>query len=300
MTLSPPLPRRRLKMSATVRIACFLLLVASIASFDAAPLHAQRWPLESGYTYLSLGINGFRGNGYFGRTGGEVSVTRLEESTLRFYSEYGYSRYVTGTVNVPAYRTLTVQESADSPLHRVESPGDIELGLRIGIYPGENDAILLSGIFGIPLGETTNDEGLWSGDDEYDQAVLIGYGREFPSLAMRVSVQGGYHFRNDGFSDELLLNGCAELRPLNVLQLLLHVRYLQSQENGNPEFTGGRYGFGSNDRRFLMYGPELALWITRGFGLRASVFATTEARNMPSAALISAGLFLLVAPSRTH
>ncbi len=289
------LPRHGRRTFTTVRIFSLVILLTLL--FYAQESHAQRWPLERGYTYLRLGLNGFRGDQYFSGTGSEIPVQRLEENTWRFYSEYGYSRYVTGIVSVPAYRTLLVQENADAPVQRVESPGDIELGLRIGIYASDDDVILLSGYFGIPLGETANRDGLWSGDNEYDQTVMIGYGRHIKSLATRLSLQGGYHFRNDGYSDEVLINGNVELRPLDFLELTLRVRYLQSQENGDPAFSGGHYGFASNDRRFLMYGPEVALWITRGFGINASMYAVTDARNMPGATLFSAGFFLLVAPS---
>jgi hypothetical protein len=289
------LPRHGRHLFATVPIFSLILLAALLLNTGEA--QAQRWPLERGYTYLRLGLNGFHGDQYYGSNGSEVQVQRLEENTWRFYSEYGYSRYVTGIVSVPAYRTLLVQENAEAPVQRVESPGDIELGLRIGIFPGENDVILLAGYFGIPLGETANRNGLWSGDDEYDQTVMLGYGHYFERFAARLSVQGGYHFRNDGYSDEVLVNGDVELRPLDFLEFVLRVRYLQSQGNGDPTFAGGRYGFASNHRRFLMYGPEVALWITRDFGVSASVYATTDARNMPAATLFSAGFFLLVAPS---
>ncbi|MDT8324927.1 MAG: hypothetical protein RRA94_12505, partial [Bacteroidota bacterium] len=280
-------------LRAAERIVFHLPMIIGLFLLDVRPVPAQHWPLESGYTYLRLGLNSFRGDAYFGRTGGEIPLQRIEENTWKFYSEYGYSRFVTGIVSVPAFRTLLVQESADAPVNRVEAPGDIELGLRIGIFPGEHDAILLTGIFGIPLGETASREGLWSGDDEFDQTLLLGYGHYFEALSARLSIQGGYHFRSDGYSDEVLVNGRLELRPLHFLELRLHVRYLESQENGDPGFIGGKYGFSSNDRRFLMYGPEIALWITRGFGINTSVLAMTGARNMPSAAVFSAGLFLL-------
>ncbi len=277
----------------------FFFVAGAISLFSPA-LHAQTWPQEKGYTYLRFGLNGFRGDGYFGSSGSEIALQRLEENTWKFYSEYGYSRYVTGIVSVPAFRTLLVQEVADGPVHRVEAPGDIELGLRLGVYPGEDDVILLTGMFGIPIGETASNEGLWSGDDEYDQSVMLGYGHHFREISTRLTLQGGYHFRSEGYSDEVFFRGELMVKPFSYLQLFFHVRTLESQENGDPEFLGGGYGFASNDQRFVMFGPEIALWITHGFGLRASVFQTTDARNMPSALMFSTGMFLSVAPGRNH
>ncbi|MCB2204087.1 hypothetical protein KQI65_05005 [bacterium] len=266
--------------------------------FAAPAAMAQLWPQDGGYTYMRLGLQGFQGNGYHNLTGEELPLQRLEESTWKFYSEYGYSRFVTGIVSLPAYRTLLVQENVDSPVQRVEAPGDIELGLRIGIWPGDHDVILLSGIFGIPIGETASEAGLWSGDDEYDQAVMLGYGHEFAELHAHVVVQGGYHFRNDGYSDEIMYEGELQYHPWSFLEVLFRVRYLESQENGDPAFSGGRYGFGSNNRRFLRFGPELSLWVTDSFGVLASVSSLSGAQNMPSALQFSTGVFLSVAPTR--
>jgi hypothetical protein len=192
---------------------------------------------------------------------------------------------------------LLVQEKSDAPVHKVEAPGDLELGLRIGVFASENDVILLTGMFGIPIGETASKNGLWSGDDEYDQAVLLGYGRSFETLSATATLQAGYHFRSEGYSDELLLEGEVKLQPLSFMQLFLRVRMLQSQENGDTEFLGGRYGFGSNDRRFIMYGPEVAFWITDTFGLTAAAYGISNAENMPNAIVFSTGISLSVAPS---
>ena len=90
------------------------------------------------------------------------------------------------------------------------------------------------------------------------------------------------------------------LEPADFVQLYFRVRQLRSEGNGDPEFYGGAYGFASNNREFLLYGTELALWITHGFGVNAGVTAIDHAKNMPSALRFSAGVFLSVAPSGTR
>ena len=107
--------------------------------------------------------------------GESLGLQRLEEQTLSLYSEYGYSKYVSAIVNIPAFRKLFAQVSPESPLLSVQSPGDVELGMRFAVWSGEQDVITLTGLFGIPLGETTQSDGLWAGDNEYNQMLTFGY-----------------------------------------------------------------------------------------------------------------------------
>ncbi|MBN1446671.1 MAG: hypothetical protein JXA28_01970 [Bacteroidetes bacterium] len=279
--------------TALLLFSIFLILGVVLAE----PLFADSWPRERRTTFLRLGMRSTASDVYFNGSGERIALHRLEDQTYSLYSEYGYSRYVTAIVHIPAYRRLVAQEAPDGALNIVEAPGDIDLGLRVGIYAGEQDVILLTGMFGIPLGETANGNGLWSGDDEYDQLLSLGYAHSFAPFPAHTAVHAGYHFRSEGYSDEIHISGEIGIRPLSSLELLLRFRSVRSQENGVPDFIGGQYGFAANNQEYLMIGPEATFWITDGFGLVAALYSYSSAKNVPSNMAFTTGIVFHFNPS---
>ncbi len=277
-----------------------LILLLLLLCMIPGELLAGSWPMERRATYLSIGYRGFSGQDYYGRNGEKLGMQRLEEQTLTLYSEYGYSKYVTGIVQMPAFRKLYAQVSSDSPLFSVQSPGDVDLGLRFAIWPGERDVVTLTGLFGIPLGEATQTDGIWAGDNEYNQLVKLGYGHTFEPVPLYVHVETGYNFRSGGFADEISFGAEVGIRPWDPLQLTLSVRSMNSQGNGDPEFLGGGFGFSSNNQRYLMYGPELAFWFTDAMGVNVGFYNVAQARNIPSSTAISSGVFFVFTPPTHH
>ncbi|MFZ1729789.1 MAG: hypothetical protein WBQ23_06200 [Bacteroidota bacterium] len=274
------------------------ILVLLLILFSASESHGGSWPSERKATYLSIGYHGFSGQSYYGQHGEKLGIQRLEEQTLSLYSEYGYSKYVTGIVNMPAFRKLFAQVSPDSPTISVQSPGDVDLGLRAAFWPGDNDVLTVTGLFGIPLGEATQREGVWAGDDEYNQLLKFGYGHSFTGIPMYVHLESGYNFRSGGYADEFVMGAEVGVRLIDPLQLILRVRSVNSQGNGDADFLGGNFGFASNNQRYLMYGPELAFWISEGFGLNLGMYSVTQARNMPASTAVTSGVFFVIpAPS---
>jgi hypothetical protein len=275
--------------------AIIVLLLLFIMANEAC---GGSWPLERKATYLSLGYRGFSGQSYYGQHGEKLGMQRLEEQTLSLYSEYGYSKYVTGIVHIPAFRKLYAQVSQDSPGMSVQSPGDVDLGLRAATWFGDDDVVTLTALFGIPLGEATQTEGLWAGDDEYNQLVKLGYGHSFTDFPLYVHVETGYNFRSGGYADEMHFSAEVGIRPIDLLQLILRVRSVNSQGNGTADFLGGNFGFSSNNQKYLSYGPELVYWISEGVGLNLGLSYLSQARNMTASTVVTSGIsFIIAAPS---
>jgi hypothetical protein len=297
-----PLPMHRaipvsLPSSPAANVFLFFLLLLGLTT---SGLFAGSWPMERRATFLSIGYRGFSGQHYYGQHGEEIGLQRLEEQTLSLYSEYGYSKYVTGIVQIPAFRKLYAQLRSDTPLLSVQSPGDVDLGLRFAIWPGDHDVVTVTGLFGIPLGEATQGAGLWAGDDEYNQLVKVGYGHDFEEIPLYALVEGGYNFRSGGYSDEVHFGAEVGIRPWDPLQLTLSVRSVNSQGNGDPSFLGGGFGFSSNNQRYLMYGPELAFWVTPDMGVNVGFYSYSQARNTTSATVITSGVFFVITPPTQH
>ncbi|MBE0644598.1 MAG: hypothetical protein IH600_11010 [Bacteroidetes bacterium] len=272
----------------------FLLFFLVLTFVGTQITEAGSWPLERKATYLSLGYRGFNGQQYYGGQGEKLGLQRLEEQTLTLYSEYGYSKNISGIVSVPAFRKLFAQVSPDSPLLSVQSPGDVELGMRYAIWPGANNVVTFTALFGIPLGEATQTDGLWAGDNEYNQLIKLGYGHSFDGYPLYIHVESGYNFRSGGFSDEIHFGVEVGFRPWDPLELLLRLRTVSSQGNGDPDFHGGSFGFSSNNQSYLMFGPELAFWLSDGMGLNLGVYSISQARNMPAMMAVTTGVFFII------
>lgn len=277
-----------------VLLALFVFLFATILA--ASELLAGNWPMERRATYIAFGYRGFSGQQYYGPAGESLGMQRLEEQTLSFYSEYGYSKYVSAIVQLPAFRKLYAQVDADTPLLSVQSPGDVDLGMRVTAWAGAEDALSLTVLFGIPLGETTQNKGLWAGDNEYNQMLLLRYGHLFRTFDAHVHVETGYNFRSNGYADELRFAAEVGVRPLDLLALKFHLRSVIGQGNGEAGFTGGSFGFSSNNQRYLMYGPEVEFWLSNGMGVNLGLYNITDARNMTASAILQTGVFFLLAP----
>ena len=273
-----------------------VLVMLLLPLLSPARLSAGSWPMQRRATYFSVGYRGFSGVEYFGRDGTRLGLHRLEEQTLAFSSEYGYSKYVSALVQLPAFRKLYAQTSADAPLLSVQSPGDVDLGLRFTVWPGAQDAISLTALFGIPLGESTQAAGLWAGDNEYNQLIQLRYGHAFDFLGTFVQLESGYNFRSGGYADELRVGGEVGFHPMDAVELKFQLHAVSSQGNGDPDFHGGSFGFASNNQRYVMFGPEASVWLTDGMGVSLGFLTITEARNMPAATLLTTGLFFLLTP----
>ncbi len=283
-----------LSLSSSVLLVLMLFLLLT----NVAAATGGSWPMERKATYLSFRYSGFNGEAYYGQHGEKLGMQRLGERTLSLYSEYAYSKYVSGIVNMPAFRKLSAQISPESPALSVQSPGDVELGMRAAIWASDVDVFTVTGLLGIPLGEATQIEGLWAGDDEFNQIAKLGYGHSFGSVPLYVIIEAGYNFRSSGYADELHLGAEVGIRPIDLVQLLLRVRSVNSQGNGDLDFAGGSFGFASNNQRYLLYGSELVFWLSDGVGLNLGVYGITEARNMPASTVMNSGIsFIIPAPS---
>lgn len=286
----------RLSVRSFRKLLLGLLLFLLATVLPAAELIAGNWPMERRSTFISFGYRGFSGQQYYGPAGELRGMHRLEEQSLSFSSEYGYSKYVSAIVQLPAFRKLYAQVDADAPLLSVQSPGDIDLGMRFTAWAGDDDVFSLTALFGIPLGETTQNKGLWAGDDEYNQLLLLRYGHLFESIGAHVHVETGYNFRSNGYADELHFAAEAGFRPIDPLVLKFHLRSVAGQGNGDADFLGGQFGFSSNNQRYIMYGPEAEVWLTGGMGVNLGLYNITDARNMTGSAILQSGVFFLLAP----
>ncbi len=273
-----------------MRIATTLSLLAllCLVSFQS---FATGWPRQERQTYFQLGWRGFSTTTYYdGST--SMSVDQLSENSISLYGEYGYTSRLTGIVQLPGYRMLSLRTQAETRTVSVEAPGDVELGLQYAMWMNDDAAFTTSVVSSFPLGETSNLSGVWTGDGEYNQIFSFGYVRNLRFIPLSIAVSAGFNNRNNGYADEIHLGAVVGITGPGPVRLNVVFHAVEPLDNGKADYFGGRYGFATNRQRFLMYGPELELDIIDGFGVNFSAYGVSRMENVPSAVTFRSGVYI--------
>jgi hypothetical protein len=280
------------------------LIAALLLSFLASNTFAQGWPQPKGHGFFKLDFSFIRSRTYYGLDGNIYDIngagTLLGSYTTAFYGEYGLTNKLTAIAYVPFLVRNTVNEGVGAITGEVLQPGlentafgDADLGFRYGFL--KKGSFVLSGSLwlGIPSGDYTNPDLLYTGDGEWNQQLRLewGYG------AARWYTNGyvGLNNRTKGFSEEFRFQ--AEFGYWLVKSQLLasaKLATVQSFFNGDP--SGTTNGLFANNVEYIS--PQLGLTWERNdqWGLSALVagaFAGTNALASPS---VSVGVYRKLNP----
>lgn len=268
-------------------------------SFCATSTHAQGWPQPKGQSFLKLDFSFIRARSFYGPDGNIYDIngagTRLGSYTTAFYGEYGITSKLTAIAYVPFVVRNTVNKGVGAITGEVLQPGlentalgDPDLGFRFGILKKGKFVLSSSLLFGIPGGDYTNPDLLYTGDGEWNQQLRIewGYG------ATRWYTNGylGLNNRTKGFSDEARFH--AEIGYWLVKSKLLasaKLATVQSFYNGEP--NGTTNGLFANNVEYIS--PQLGLtWEHKSrWGLSALVAGAFAGSNALAAPAVAVGVY---------
>ncbi len=279
----------------------FPLFLLFLAAWLALPVDALAgpWPARKGGGYYKLGFGYVRANTYYEPNGTRVSIPTLADYTVSLYAEYGITDRLTGTAYLPFLQRLTLnrqigRESGVTFFDGAENTAvaDADIGLRFGILQAGNTVVSASLTAGLPIGDTSQESGLYTGDGEFNQHLAIGVGHSFYPAPAWVAVQAGVNNRTGGFSDEFRYEAEAGYTIASRLTVMAKLRGVEPFRNGDANTTGGTGGLGGNNQRFLVYAFEAAFMVGDNVGLSASAAGATRAQNVLSAPAFSAGIFI--------
>lgn len=222
-----------------------------------------------------------------------------------FYGEYGLSDRLTTVVYAPLFSrnfynnqiSATTREILQAG-EAVNSIGDIDVSFKYGLTkPGAKFPISATLTLGLPTGSTGGGELgiLQTGDGEFNQSIQIdaGTGFQIAKTNAYFSTYVGVNNRTNGFSEEFRYG--VELGTGLFNQKL----WLIARLNGIESFNNGSLGENINstsifaDRsEYTSYGVEASYYITKQFGISASVASAFRGKIIAAAPSYSVGVFL--------
>ncbi len=269
------------------------LLILIFLFITSTEFFAGAWTQKKSSGYFQLGSQLLSAKKAYDADGNKFSIPDFNDITINFYGEYGLTNNFTVIANIPFYRSLKFDGLLPAG-EEVSKTGisDSHLGVKIKLKEFSQNVLSVTAMLGIPLGERNDSTGLWTGSEEWNQMVMINFGRSFYPLDFYLSSSVGYNNRTNGFSDEIrysLEGGYFVIK--NKLLLILRLGGVASLKNGSLGNVSGVAGLYANNQNFLAYGPEVHYSITNKIGLIAKFESGAMVKNAPSAIAYGFGIF---------
>lgn len=145
--------------------------------------------------------------------------------------------------------------------------------------------------FGLPVGKEVQENGLVTGDGEFNQLFSVSSGYSFYPLRVYVAGEAGLNNRTNGYSDEFRYLVEAGFTFANRITVIGRIRGLQSLENGEDSVTGGAGGLYANNQEYFLYVGEFLYGIRSHFGITFAVDNSINGRNAVAAPIYSLGFY---------
>lgn len=274
----------------------FIILILSVFLL-AQNTFAGGWTQKQGAGFYKLGFDFLKADRYYSPTGKKINITTTGEYTFSLYSEYGITDRLTATAYIPFFKRLTVNRlvGRTSGFEFFEGDArngfaDIDLGIRYRLLQFGPTVVSSSLTLGIPVGSDKQENGLFTGDGEFNQLVAFEAGHSFYPKPWFATATLGFNNRTNGFSDEFRYGFQLGYQPWKPFLVALNLRGVKSLENGK-DGVGGTSGFAGNDVEYLSYGLEVMHTVTGSFGLTAGFVSATLGQNALAAPVFSVGVF---------
>lgn len=274
-----------------------IILLGWIMATDSA--HAGAWTQKRGRGYYELKFYFINAARFYEPDGRIISIPTLGEYTTGFYGEYGITDWLTLTGDFPFYKRITLNRQLGNRSGFVFFPGDAvsgisdaEIGGRVGLL--RNGPTVLSAVWrlGIPLGDNTQANGLFTGDGEFNQLFALQLGHSFYPAPLYFTSEAGFNNRTQGYSDELRYEAELGYSVTRAWAMYFKINGVESFHNGNANVRGGMGGLFANNQRFLAYGPGVFYAFYKNLGVNARAAFATRGQNVLARPQYFFGVFL--------
>lgn len=222
-----------------------------------------------------------------------------------FYGEYGITDRLTIQTYAPLlsrnYMNNLISDATGETLVKgeaVNALGDIDLGIKYGLTaPGAKIPIAATLTLGLPTGKSVagTQKNLQTGDGEFNQILQIDAGSGF-KLGKKINAYSsafvGVNNRSNGFSEEFRYGLEFGLGLLNQkFWVIGRLNGVESFKNGATAETITSTSIFANNTEFSSYGVEAAYYITKKWGVSASVASAFRGEIIAAAPSYSIGVF---------
>lgn len=281
-------------MRKSVIYFCLLFLFLSSAN----QVGAGAWTQKRGQGFYKLSLRLIRADQFYEPTGNKIDIPTLSDYTTTFYGEYGLTDRLTLVVNVPAFKRVTLNKQVGNNSGFVFFEGDSksgiadsDVGVRLGLLRSGSSVLSAEVLFGLPVGDNSQTNGLLTGDGEFNQLLKAQFGHSFYPVPLYFSGEFGFNNRTKGYSDEWRYAAEIGFTFSSKFLVSFKLRGVDSRKNGNA-VTGSVGGLFANNQSYLSYGPEVSYIIKESFGISAGIESATQAENVLSAPAFSFGVFV--------
>lgn len=256
--------------------------------------NAGAWTQQRGEGYYKLGLRVVRATRFYEPGGNRISIPTTGDYTTSFYGEYGLTDRLTLVVDVP-FKRITLNRQVERTSGFVLFDGDAktgvadsEFGVRFGLIRKGQSVLSAELLFGIPIGDDTQQSGLLTGDGEFNQLFKLQFGQSLYPKPVYFSGEVDFNNRTNGYSDEFRYAAEIGYTFHSKFLAIFRIRGVESLKNGDGAL-GGMVGLFANDQSYLSYGPELVYSVDRIFGVSLGIEGATRGENVLSAVAFSLG-----------
>ncbi|NIP28268.1 MAG: hypothetical protein GWO38_31770 [Phycisphaerae bacterium] len=279
---------------------CICCLIAVLLfAFSARGLVAGAWTQKHGEGYYKIGFRFVRADRFYESTGNQIDIPTFGDYTVNFYGEYGLNDRLTLIVSVPFFKRITLNKQVSRGTGFVFFDGDsksgfadFDIGLRMGLLRKGGAVLSTEALLGVPVGDNTQKNGLYTGDGEFDQSLKLQFGYSFFPVPAYFTSEVGMRNRNEGYSDEFRYAAEIGYTLGGKFIVVFKVRGVESLNNGADNVTGGMGGLFANNQSYLAYGPEISFLLSHVVGFTAAIEGAARGENVLSAPAYSIGVFL--------
>ncbi|MGH7457398.1 MAG: hypothetical protein ACRENG_38975, partial [bacterium] len=221
----------------------FLLLAGLMLASES--VYAGAWTQKRGKGYYELKFQMIRANRFYEPDGRIIDIPTLAEYTTGIYGEYGLNDWLTITGDFPFYKRITLNRQIGTRTGFVFFPGDLvsgisdaEVGVRLGLLRGGPTVISAGLKLGLPIGDNTQENGLLTGDGEFNQMLSLQLGHSFYPKPLYFTGEAGVNNRTNGYSDEFRYEAEIGYTIGNNFTLTFKVNGVESFHNGDDAVQG--------------------------------------------------------------
>ncbi len=276
-----------------------LLLGLALSLLVGSKASAQAWTQPRGDVYARFGFQFTRADNFYDPGGARIPITTVGDHVVSLYGEYGLTAALTAVAYLPVFERITLNRVVSQPSGTVLVEGDAAngiadatVGLRYGLLRGGQIVATAGLSLGLPLGSASQENGLVTGDGEFNQHVIVALGYSLHPAPAFVQASLGFNHRTEGFADEITYSLEGGYTLAERVGLIVRARGVESLDNGADGSLGGPVGLYANDVRYLSVGGEVAYTLPSGLGVALATETGVFGQNVLSAPVFSVGVFL--------
>jgi hypothetical protein len=279
----------------TLLIGC-LVLVCTAQHMFASP-----WPRKQGGGFVQIGFSTIGYNKvYDDRSQKQPIPADVRDNVLQVFADYGLTDEVTVTAMLPFKFLSAEPKPATSPQRTNSGIGDIDLALRYSFLNRDGNALAGQLVFGIPVGDHKDPNGLYLGDGEFNVVARILFGRSFHPTPMYLAADVGFQYRTQEFSHDVLVNLEAGYAFAdNRLYLILLISGRESLSNkptlgpsaAARDAVASGLGLLTNNQEYWAINPKLLYKFSNNLGIVASWATAVHGRNVAGGFVFAGGVF---------